>query len=729
MSLLLAFATPLALSLTQAPSSSGPDGLEFELRLQPGEVLLDYTWEDSGIVPFMRPDPVVKIPFGEHGRRSGALLYLPGNRIEEAQATGATLLVEQSLTLTDGYFGGGLALVPRTYLHYRLPGFDGPPPGWTVSFWMRPEAAAFGRTFLTLDGALDLALQGDGRVRAILSGGATLFSSKSLVAGRWSFVHVTYDPDQTRQLRVTVEDQTTGLLLAPGQPPRAPGELKLGDLARGVTGITATLDEFVLEARPTSTAQALERGAPPVRPGPNLLQMKTSFGLRSAAPIAGVIGASLVDKPADLTLGELEGTAVADGELRWAPARWQRIVTDAAPAPRTTHPIVALGGGRTFVFGGETRDSKVWPMVNTNDTWLLDSAQNSWSYVSGNGAPTPRCHMPAAYSPEHDVVLVHGGWRNDSVPGQVFDDTWLFHVGQRRWEQVFPSGTGPGRLSDHGLVYLPTLRKFLLLAGRSAWLFDPSTVAWTAMGRANVVDEQGQPASYDLGASTACTVDPATGLVVLYGGSYGSPPLTFTDTTVLYDVATHTHTVLAPRVSPPPRVRGGFGFDERFQRVVLFGGVQDQFSTRRDDLWIFDPITREWREILASNAPGRRGGYYGMAYDLERGSFVLSCGRRAYDSWIDETWELELAPERVGTALYTLDLGPIGLQRSWFADVDQPGNSIVRIYVRHSDNLLTWDGWRPAGGPTGTRRYVQVVVGLKPGSAGEVPAVRAFGYR
>lgn len=728
MSSSLALLASLLVSAPQAQDRLGPGGLEYQLNLAPGEVLLEYAWDGGAPVPFQRPDPAVTIPFGERGRHEGALLYLPGNRVDESANTAATLALGQNLGLAEGYFGTGLALAPNTYLHYRLPRLDRELPGWTLSFWMRPEAVAFGRSFLVMDGVLALSLQSDGLLRATVAGGPVLRSVQGLTAGRWSFVHVTADPAQIGQLRLTVDGRASSIALPAGAL-SLPFELKLGDLGRGSQGPGAALDELVLEARPNSTGQAEEQRLPLVAPGPHQLEIRTSLGLRTVEPITGVIGSSSVDTAANLGLGKLEGTAVKDGELRWTPARWQRIVTDDAPAPRTTHPIVSLGAGRTFLFGGETRDSIVWPMVNTSDTWLFDSAAKRWSFVNTSTAPQPRCHIPAAYSPDHDLVFLYGGWRNDYTPGNLFGDAWVFHVGQRRWEQIFPGGAGPGTSSDHGLVYLPSLRKFLMLLGRSAWLFDPALRTWSALGPANVVDELGQPASYAFGASTALTLDPSTGLVVLYGGSYGNPPTTFTDTTALYDVRTHTYTVLAPPVRPAPRVRGGFGFDERHGRVVLYGGVLDQFSTRFDDLWAFDPASRRWTELLASNAPGRRGGYYGMAYDSTRGSFLLSCGRQAYDVWLDETWELALAPTRSGTALYTLDLQSSGSLGRWFADVSEPADAQVSFFVRRSDNLRTWDGWRPAGGLAGPRRYAQVAVGLRPSSAGETPVVRAFGFR
>jgi hypothetical protein len=727
----LAFAVPCAPPFQQPDGAPepGPGGFSVEQRLAPGEQLLEYAWDERGPVPFRRSEARVLLEPGERGRWPATVLYLPGNTLDEATLTGATLVTSQQLGLGEGRFGSALAFVPSTYLHVGLPLRTVPQGGWTLSFWIRPEPGALGRSLLVFDNAFDLSLQSDGRVRATLAGGPSLFSTSTLDDGRWSFVHTTYDPRQTRQFRLVVDGAPVSVLLAPGQPARVPDRLKLGDLGRGGTGFRGVLDEFAFEAGATSTSEALERGQPSVAPGPHTLQLTTTLRERVVSTVSGAIRASALDSPDELARGWLEGAAVIGDELRWVPARWRRLETIGAPAPRTTHPIVALGGGRTLVFGGETRDTHQWPMVNTDDTWIFERATRTWSFVPTTSAPAPRCHMPAAYSPDHDVVLVQGGWRNDSTPGLIYDDTWLFHVTEQRWEQVFPPTPRPGATSDHGLVYLPAKRAFLMLLRDVAWTFDPLTLRWRLLGTTSVVDEAGQPASFLFGASTACALDPTTGLVVLYGGSYGNPPTVFTDTTVLYDVDTNTYTVLAPPVRPPARVRGGFARDARSGRFVLFGGVQDQYSQRKDDLWVFDPRARTWTELDASNAPGRRGGYYGMAYDEDSARFLLSCGRAAFEFWLDETWELELAPTSFAGARYLLDRHPVAPTRRWFADVTAPADSRVTFFARHGDGPEQLGRWHPAEAPLGTARFVEIAVVLRPGSAGEAPTVRAFGFR
>jgi len=706
-----------------------PDAeLTLELELRAGENLLEYAWDRSAPVPFLRPDPVVRVPYGERGLRSDQRLYLPGNSLLEGALAGAATRVLASIAFDAGRFGQGLRFGPSSYLHLDLAPASGAAPGWSLHLWIRPEAAGLDRTLATLRGAATLRLRGDGRLVVELEGGGSLVATQALGVGAWSFVDLSYDARQTLQLRLNVNGSSARLALPPGAQARVPDQLKLGDLGRSGNGFVGTLDELVLESQPLSSARLLELAAPIPAAGSHRLRWTTNLGRRTADPAAGITLASVLDDAADFAAGERVASAVVDGELAWVPAHWQRLDTLGTPAPRTTHALLSIGGGRVFTFGGETRDTHQWPMVNTDDSWIFDGASRRWELVPGVQAPAPRCHIPLAYSPDHDLVLLHGGWRNDRTPGEIFDDTWVFHVGTRRWEQRFPAGSAPGRLSDFGLVYVPSLRRFLMLSGRRAWLYDPQADRWEARPQPLAFDEAGQPASYVFGASTLTALDPRTEEVLVFGGSHGNPSTQYVDTTALYDVATNAYTVIDRPVRPARRARSGFAFDPRRGVFVLFGGVEDQFSQRMDDLWTFDPATREWTRVLASNTPSPRGGYYGMAYDERADRFVLALGRASYERWLDDTWALTLDPRRTGTALYTFDRQRAGLPGRWFADVTTPGSSQVRFFFRQGHDATTWSRWSPdlrrARG-----RFVQVAVMLVPGGRGEVPRVGRMGFR
>ncbi len=726
--------TSLALVLAVHPARpqaapAAPAPLAYDLHLQPGERLLGYRWDGGARVPFLAADTDVHIEFGERGLARESRLYLPGQALSEAPASGASESASVNLALEErGRFGRALRFTPSSFLRLALPGATSTA-GWSVSFWVRPEPTAFGRTLVLLPGSVEVALQGDGRVRAgLLPGGERVTSTGVLAAGAWSFVSVAHDPTLTRQLRVFVDGDAQRVVLAPDAPPRTASELWLGDLARDGRGAGFTLDELSLETFALSTAQAerLWRAAPEA--GVHSLDVSTTNGLRTAASVAQATARTVLDTDADFALGALRGALAESGSLRWSAGSWRDLAPRLAPPPRTTHPLVALGGRRLFTFGGETRDTHLGPMFNTADTWIFDGASNSWERVSTNVAPSPRCHVPAAYSPDHQAVLLVGGWQNDTVPGANFADTWLFDVRARQWQQRFPSGDPIGAGSDYGLVYLPALQRFLLLHAQNNALYDPVADRWQRLPLAGAVTEAGQPTSFSVGASPMCGVYPPTGEVVVFGGSSGPNQMTFSDTTALYDVRTNTYTVLTTSVRPSARVRSGFAFDSRRGAFVLFGGVQDQFSARHDDLWTFDPARRRWQELSCANRPSPRGGYYGMAYDEVADRFVLNGGRNSPERWLDDTLALELDPGRNGRALYTFDRGAGG-PNSWFAESTTPGNSEVRFLFRGSDANASWTPWSVTTAGLAGYRYLQAIAFLRPGSAGEAPSIERMGLR
>ena len=438
----------------------------------------------------------------------------------------------------------------------------------------------------------------------------------------------------------------------------------------------------------------------------------------------------VIDTADEFARGNVEGACVENGRLRWAPGRWDRLETAHAPAARTTHPTVHLGDHQVFVFGGETRDTHFWTWENTADTWILDTQERTWTQVSSPLAPSPRCHTPAAYSPDHDLVLLIGGFENDVHPVQTFGDTWVFHVGERRWEERHPAGPAVGQTSDHVLVYLPGKRRFLLLRGKYALTYDPEVDRWEKLGEVRAVTESGAPSDYRVLGSTIGALDAARGKVVLFGGErWTNGVQSFVDTTAIHDPATNTTTVLDPRPGPTARVRSGFAYDSRRGRFVLFGGVREQYTPRDGDLWTFDASTRRWSSLSSSNPPSARGGFYGMAYDPDEDRFFLACGRHSGERFLDETWSLALDERADGYALYVFDRAGFPPGSAWFADVVAGGTASVSFRFRTSADRIEWSAWTGTPAQLGSARFVQVALILRPGQSGEVPVVRALGFR
>jgi galactose oxidase-like protein len=729
----------LALVLALAPSAScgpaprdEPGSFGHELSLAPGERLLEYAWDGGPSVPSLAlagPTGTVHIPFGERGLVRTARLYLPGNSASEAASTGASLVLERGVTLGPGRLGTALWFASTSLQRFALPPSEPAAAGWTLWFWIRPESAAFGRRFLLLPDVVELELLADGRPRAhLLPSGEELLHPTVLAAGAWYRLSLAYDPAFARQMRLSIDDAAVCLRLGAVALDRTPSELHVGDLGTSGQGFVGALDDLVLEALPLSTAQVRCAVHPEGRGGTHRLDLSTSLGSRLLEPVDEPLASPVLDSSADFAAGELEGVDVADGALRWVPARWRRLETAGTPPPRTAHPTVAIGDGRTLVFGGETRDTDFGPNVNTNDTWIHERGSERWERVLTPLAPPPRCHMPLAYSPDHDLVLLVGGWMNDAKPRVSYEDTWVFRVPERRWEPRSPGGDLPGTVSDHGLVYLPALARFALFLGPSVRLYDPVADLWQLLPDPSAVTAGGEPTSYTVPGSAMCALDPVGGQVVLFGGHSGPSSTIFHDTTALYDVGANRFTVLDPPQHPSARVRSAFAYDVGNARFVLFGGVQDQRSQRHDDLWLFDPLARLWQEIPCSNRPGPLGGVFGMAYDEGAGELVLFGGRRSLTSWLDETQILTLRPALPGSALYTFDRRQ-SRARDWFAESTTPGDSTVSFLFRTSRGDGQWDAWSSSLALAPDDRYLQVEATLAPGSAGETPTIERMGLR
>jgi hypothetical protein len=395
---------------------------------------------------------------------------------------------------------------------------------------------------------------------------------------------------------------------------------------------------------------------------------------------------------------------------------------------------VYIGEHRAFVWSGEVRDSHRGGMINTDDTWIFHTDTGTWRQVPTTVQPAPACHQAAAYSPDHELVLYAGGWRNDDQGSFQYSTTWVYHTEEERWEERHPGGDPFPVSSDADVVYHPGERKFvMLMAGPGeVFLYDPEADTWEKRPAPKAFDLAGARSDYRPGGSPIAGFDPVSGLIVVFGGVLRSPEgeKLYHDRTALYDLAANQFIALEPERHPGPRVRSAFAYDSRRERFVLFGGVQDQSSERMRDLWSFDPERREWREHRAGNTPSARGGYYDMAYDPELDRFFVLCGRHSLKVFLNDAWSLELDESAVGVARYVFDREQLGGCTSWFAEWRAPGDSRVELRFRGSADLLAWEGWSASPEEVLARdgRWLQVEVQLHPGSQGETPELGVMGF-
>ncbi|HEX6885008.1 MAG TPA: kelch repeat-containing protein [Planctomycetota bacterium] len=685
--------------------------------------LLGHRWEGQGLVPWPFEGAPRRLGFGPLGRTPSTLLYLgfEGDLVTELARQeprwGCDAAVPGRVASDGGRFGGGLAVRgARLGLETEA---ELAPAALTLELWIRPERVERG-PILRIPGLLELASEGDGRLRLELPGPrALLFGAAPLAAGRWSHVGVVLDPADLQQSRLVVDGRAVQ-----GGLPQAASLAGLRTLELGGGGLSFALDELRLSARAANTAELVAASAPEARPLERL-ELFTSAGARTLEVWTGFASETVLDDPQDWSQGELEHVvADADG-LRWVPGHWRRVPALEPPLARTCHPTVFVGDGRVLVFSGEVRDSHLPPMRNVADTWLFHVREERWERLAPALAPPGRCHQQAAWSPDHDLVLMSMGWGNGPGDNIQFDDTWVFHVDEQRWEERHPEGPRLPGGSERCVVYHPGLKLFLIFIGNQVSAYDPERNLMRTR-RASVVDERGRPTDLQVPLAMTAAYDPSSDGVLLFGGQYWQPEISFSDVTLRYEPERNLFVLLDAPEAPAPRVRPGFALDTRRERFVLFGGVLDQFSQRMDDLWSFDPATRRWTRQEASGTPSRRGGFMHMAYEPELDRFFLLCGRHDPERFLEEAWSLHLDERAPGRARFAFDRGADGAG-AWFHAGETPGDAQLSFRFRASRDGLAWGEWsaEPPRGP----RYCEVEATFLPGSAGERPVLHALGFR
>ncbi len=93
-------------------------------------------------------------------------------------------------------------------------------------------------------------------------------------------------------------------------------------------------------------------------------------------------------------------------------------------------------------------------------------------------------------------------------------------------------------------------------------------------------------------------------------------------------------------VGPPERWGHVAVFDERRDRMLIFGG--EQARGQLDDVWALDLGTLQWSEVATSGAPGPRSDMMSVL-DVARDRWLMVGGRVGLASSIDEVWSLDLA--------------------------------------------------------------------------------------
>jgi len=216
--------------------------------------------------------------------------------------------------------------------------------------------------------------------------------------------------------------------------------------------------------------------------------------------------------------------------------------------------------------------------------------------------------------------VLFGGYDGSNYLG----DTWLWDGSTVQWTQATPNNHPP---AVTGPMWFPDPNGRADLFGGfdgqfyqlTMWQWNGSD--WTQLSPPTVPFAR---------ASAAVATNISTGQVVMFGGLADVNQ----NNTWTYDGTTWT--LQSPAVQPLLVYAASAAFDPGLQGVVLFGGGSggvDQNTT-----WLWDQVGATWTHLSTVQSPPAREGA-GMTYDaaLDR---VILFGGQDNNGYFNDTWEL-----------------------------------------------------------------------------------------
>lgn len=348
---------------------------------------------------------------------------------------------------------------------------------------------------------------------------------------------------------------------------------------------------------------------------------------------------------------------------------WSVLTTPTTPSARVRGAMAYHSlTSRIVLFGGRDLFGTL-----LSDTWLLDPSNASWQLATAGASPPARENHAMSEDATNDKVVMLGGldsnggelggvWRwglggwTEELPPPVarteammaydsitqrhllfggrstvdLGDTWEFR--NLTWNQLQSTG-GPSPRSNGALGFHKASGKFVLFGGmtapgsgqtvfRETWEFYSN--AWTPRtfgpGQPEPPPAAGIRAAYDAPNSRLYVAIPSAQLELWS-----------------YDGNLWTNHPASP--TPPSRINYAMAFDDRRQRLVLWGGEVGVTPTTTQpvgDTWEWDGNSWLQRTPVVSPSPRTRSR---MVFDQSRGRCVLWGGLNASNISLRDTWE------------------------------------------------------------------------------------------
>jgi hypothetical protein len=313
------------------------------------------------------------------------------------------------------------------------------------------------------------------------------------------------------------------------------------------------------------------------------------------APPARMGGLAAWDARRDalLVFAGWDGEAMAD---LWrlplaAGARWERLRSaQAAPDPRLeVAGAFDAGRGRLVSFGGKD------DVRFMNDVWTYGHGPRArWTRVRPQNAPPSPRESRAVLDTRRDRLILACGFGETGSGRGHLAEVWSLWFGPRmRWERIEPAGKPLPPRRGHSAVYDSRRDRVLVFGGLNDWGFydDLWSLSLGASPRWTRVETRGAPPPKRYGHVAA--FDERGDRMIVYGGYNGR----FLEDAWVLDLS-QTPTwvrVNVPEPRPAPRDFPLAAWDGARERLLVFGGNQGERV--HGDLWSLEvrptgPIAR-----------------------------------------------------------------------------------------------------------------------------------------
>ncbi|MFX0171611.1 MAG: kelch repeat-containing protein [Candidatus Hodarchaeota archaeon] len=269
---------------------------------------------------------------------------------------------------------------------------------------------------------------------------------------------------------------------------------------------------------------------------------------------------------------------------------WREIETTNQPGRRISHDMIYDPENHQIVlFGGGNHQTSF------NDTWLFNLTSYTWTEIAPAIAPSPRYDPRMFYDSMNNEIVLYGGYLENGYS----NNTWCFFPSNNSWREL-KQIEAPSARYGHRMVYSTTKEKGFLFAGHANGNQDRVTNdMWQYNSNSRNWMEIILPAPPSERYWHEMVYDETNGEIIIFGGRASGSSFLCRDDTWIFDENTEEWRQVIGE-GPTARMLSSMVYNSNEKKLILFGGNRDPNTQIFDDLWEFNIETNTWKKIMTS---------------------------------------------------------------------------------------------------------------------------------